>query len=114
MPCLGKPDRLDGAQAKDDLSAMAQVAIQLSDEDLQRLKAHAEAREMTPEGVAAQAVEALLEGDQPWRGSGTEEKYRAFVQKGIDSADRGDLEDWDVVKARLRAYMTDRSAEAAE
>ncbi len=93
---------------------MAQVAIQLSDETLKRLKAHADAHEMSPEDVATQAVEAMLEDDEPWRGFATEQEYRAFVQKGVDSADRGDLEDWDVVKARLRAYMAERSAAAAE
>ena len=91
---------------------MAQVAIQLSPETLERVKTHAEANATSAEQVIADAVEAMFAEDVVMPGD--EAAYLAFVQKGIDSADRGDVEDWDVVKARLRAYMADRTAAAAE
>ena len=91
---------------------MAQVAIQLSDETLARVKARADALEVSAEEVIAEEVEAVFAQDIP--SPEDEAAFRAFVQKGIASADRGDVEDWDVVKARLRTYMADRTAADAE
>ncbi len=90
---------------------MAQVAIQLSDETFARVMARADALEVSAEQVIAEEVEAMFAEDIL---APEEAAYLAFVQKGIDSADRGDVEDWDVVKARLRTYMADRTAAAAE
>lgn len=93
---------------------MAQVSIQLSDETLKRLRARAEALEISPEQVVADAVHSLLDTRDPWLGFASEDEYRAFVQEGIDSADRGELEDFDVVAARLRAELVDLIAERAQ
>jgi predicted transcriptional regulator len=92
---------------------MVEVAIQLSDETLARLKTRAEALEITPEQVIADAVHSFLDVRDPWLGFATEGEYRDFVQEGIDSADRGELEDFDVVAARLRAELVDLIAERA-
>ncbi|OYX56203.1 MAG: hypothetical protein B7Y86_10850 [Brevundimonas subvibrioides] len=93
---------------------MPEIYIELSDETLERLTAYADALEMTPEAALTQIVRAGLQNDESRPDGATGDEYRAFVQKGIDSADRGDLEDWDVVKARLRVYMDEQPAVAAE
>lgn len=91
---------------------MAQVAIQLSDETLARVKARAEVLEVSAEQVIADEVEAMFAED--FSPPHDDAAYLAFVQQGVDSANRGEVEDWDVVKTRLRAYITDRTAAAAE
>ena len=91
---------------------MTEVVIQLSDETFARVKASADALEVSAEQMIAEEVEAMFAQDIP--APEAEEAYRAFVQKGIDAADRGDVEDWEVVKARLRTYMADRTVAAAE
>lgn len=93
---------------------MVEVAIQLSDEALARVRTRAEALEITPEQVIADAVDSFLDIRDPWLGFATEDEYRDFVQEGIDSADRGELEDFDVVAARLRAELVDLIAERAQ
>ncbi len=91
---------------------MAEVAIQLSDETFARVKARADALDVSAAQVIAEEVEAMFAEHIP--APEDEAAYLAFVQMGIDSANRGDVEDWDVVKARLRSYMADRTAAAAE
>lgn len=86
---------------------MAQVAIQLSDEDLERLKARAEANEITPEQAAADFVRDSLDARDPWLGFATEGEYLAWIQEGIDSADNEPLLDADIVFAEMRARLTD-------
>lgn len=86
---------------------MAQVAIQLSDDDIERLKAHAEAREITPEQAATDAVIDRLHDHDPWLGFATEAEYQAWVQEGIDSAENEPLVDADIVFAEMRTRLTD-------
>lgn len=93
---------------------MAQVAIQLSDEDLKRLQAHADALDISAEAMATEVVMDLLHGSDPLLGFNSQAEYEAFVQEGIDSADRGELLDWEDVKADLRAMMVRRLAEAGQ
>jgi len=93
---------------------MAQVAIQLSDEDLERLKAHADALDISTEAMATEVVMDLLHGSDPLIGFNSQAEYEAFIQEGIDSADRGELLDWEVVKADLSAMMARRLAEVGE
>jgi hypothetical protein len=84
---------------------MAQVAIQLSDEDLKRLRAHAEAHEITPEQAAADVVRDSLHAHDPWLGFATEDEYQAWIQEGIDSAENEPLIDADIVFERAQKRL---------
>ncbi len=84
-----------------EIQQMTDVAFQLTDEQAERLGEIARHRHATTAAVVQEAVTQYLDQDA---------EYRAFVQKGIDEADRGELEDWDVVKADLRAYMAEQMA----
>lgn len=84
---------------------MTNVAVQLSDDQAKRLGEIARYRHASTASVVQEAVNQYLDHDA---------EFRAAVQVGIDQADRGEVEDWDVVKARLRAHMAKRLAQAAE
>lgn len=84
---------------------MSTIAIKLSDEETDRIAAIAEARGESAATVVREAVANYLDQDA---------ELRAAIQEGIDAADRGELEDFDVVAARLRARMTARLGSAAE
>lgn len=75
---------------------MTNVAVQLSDEQAERLDAIAGHRHTSTAAVVQEAVTQYLAHDAA---------FRAAVQEGIDAADRGELEDLDVVAARLRGRM---------
>lgn len=94
---------------------MAQVAIQLSDdEDLQRLRARADALAISTEAMATEAVMDLLNGERDLPGFGSRADYEAFVQEGIDSAEQEALVEADVVFAEMRARLDDLLARRPE
>jgi len=70
------------------------LAIELTDEQKARLEQIAEHREETLVATVQEAVAAFLHKDA---------EYRAYVQEGIDAAARGEVYDWEDVKAELRA-----------
>ena len=86
---------------------MAQVAIQLSPETLERVRTHAEANETSAEQVIADAVEGMFAPHDPLLGFATEEDYQAWVQEGIDSAENEPLVDAEVVFAEMRERLAD-------
>lgn len=80
---------------------MSTIAIKLSDEEMDRIAAIAEWRGESPAHIVREAVANYLAYDA---------EFRVAVQKGIDEAERGELEDFEVVAARLRARMAARLA----
>ena len=84
---------------------MTDVAFQLSDEQARRLGEIARHRHASTAALVQEAVAQYLDQDA---------EFRAAVQVGIDQADRGEVEDWEVVKVRLRAHMAKRLAESSE
>ena len=84
---------------------MNNVAVQLSDEQARRLGEIARQRHASTAAVVQEAVTQYLDHDA---------EFRAAIQVGTDQADRGEVEDWEVVKVRLRAHMAKRLAEPFE
>lgn len=74
------------------------VAIMLTEEQLSRLELIAEAREETVAATVQEAVTRFLHKD---------EEYRAYIQEGLDAVARGEVYDWQDVKADLRAKYGD-------
>ena len=83
---------------------MTSVAVQLSDEQAERLDAIARHRHASTAAVVQEAVTQYLDQDA---------EFRAAVQAGIDEANRGDTEDFDGFAAQLRATMAARVATGA-
>ncbi len=83
---------------------MTSVAVQLSDEQAERLDAIARHRHASTAAVVQEAVTQYLDQDA---------EFRAAVQAGVDEANRGDTEDFDVFAAELRAMMAARVANGA-
>lgn len=82
---------------------MTDVAFQLSAEQAERLDTIARHRHASTAAVVQEAVTQYLDQDA---------EFRAAVQQGIDEADRGDTEDFDIFAAELRATMAARVAAA--
>ena len=78
---------------------MTDIAVQLSNEQVDRLDAIARHRHASTEAVVQEAVTQYLDQDA---------EFRAAVQEGIDQADRGDTEDFAAFAATLRAEMAAR------
>ncbi|MBW8816552.1 MAG: hypothetical protein JF588_24300 [Caulobacterales bacterium] len=74
------------------------LAITLTDAQKARLEQIAESREGTLAATVEEAVTAFLDKDA---------EYRAYVQEGLDAVARGDVQDWEKVKAKLRAEYGD-------
>ena len=68
------------------------VAITLTDEQKTRLEQIAEARETTVVAAVEEAVTAFIHRDS---------EYRAYIQAGIDAVARGEVYDWEDVKAEM-------------
>lgn len=81
---------------------MNSVAVELSEEQADRIAAIARHKDTSPADVVREAVTTYLDKDA---------EYLAFVQEGIDSADRGELTEFSVVAERLRARLAVRLAE---
>ena len=84
---------------------MTEIAVELSEEDADRIAAIAEWRSESSASIVREAVAKYLDHDA---------EIRAAVQEGIDSAGRGELEDFEVVADRMRARLSARLAAQAE
>ena len=94
---------LDASASMTEIQKMNAVAVHLSDEQAERLGEIARYRHASTAAVVQEAVAQYLDQDA---------EFRAAVQIGIDQADRGELEDFNVVAAELRAMMAARVAAA--
>ena len=74
------------------------VAIMLTEGQLSRLELIAVAREETVAATVQEAVTRFLHKD---------EEYRAYIQEGLDAVARGEVYDWEDVKAEMRAKYGD-------
>lgn len=79
------------------------LAINLKDDDDERLRALAESRHESPEDVAAQAVAQYLDDDRA---------FRAAVEEGLEAGRRGDAIDFADFAEDLRRRMAVRLAES--
>jgi predicted transcriptional regulator len=70
------------------------VDITLTDEQKARLEQIAEAKEETLVDTVQEAVTRYLDKDA---------EYRAYIQEGLDAVARGEVYDWEDVKAEMRA-----------
>ena len=86
------------------LSGMSQTAIETPIDPSLRstLDALAAERGLSSEDYAAEALRRVVESDQD---------FRAFIQEGIDAAERGELVPHEDVMAQLDAMMAEHRAQ---
>lgn len=88
------------------VDAPVRVVTALVDEETARLvRELAEARGQSPEAFAAEAIRRVVE---------SEADFRAFLQAGIDAADRGDLIPHEEVMAELDTMIAQHRVQCRE